>query len=65
MMKIWTSFAKNGIPSLDSEEWPKFESKDQKYVLLDERIEIKKGLRTEKVRLINEAYDKVRNDFQD
>ena len=65
MMKIWTSFAKNGIPSLDTEEWPKFESKDQKYVLLDERIEIKKGLRTEKVRLINEAYDKVRNDFQD
>ncbi|MDC1251716.1 carboxylesterase family protein [Gammaproteobacteria bacterium] len=65
MMKIWTSFAKNGVPSLDTKEWPKFESKDQKYVLLDERIEIKKGLRTEKVRLINEAYDKVRNDFQD
>ena len=65
MMKIWTSFAKNGIPSLDTEEWPKFDSKDQKYVLLDERIEIKKGLRIEKVRLINEAYDKVRNDFLD
>ena len=64
MMEIWTSFAKNGTPSLGSENWPPFETNDQKYVLLDEKIEIKEGLRTEKVRLINEAYDRVRKDFQ-
>ena len=63
-MEIWTSFAKNGTPSLGSGNWPAFETNDQKYVLLDEKIEIKEGLRTEKVRLINEAYDRVRNDFQ-
>ena len=34
-------------------------------VLLDENIEIRDGLRTRKVRLINEAYDRVRNNFED
>ena len=64
MMEIWTSFAKDGIPSLGATEWPIFDPKNQRYVLLDEKIEIKEGLRPEKVRLINEAYDRVRNDFQ-
>jgi len=32
---------------------------------LDEKIEIRDGLRTRKVRLINEAYDRVRNNFED
>lgn len=65
MMEIWTSFARDGIPSLDDEEWPKFKVNNPKYVLLDEKIEVKEGLRTEKVRLINEAYDRVRDDFKD
>ena len=64
MMEIWTSFAKDGIPSLGTKEWPIFDLKNRRYVLLDEKIEIKEGLRPEKVRLINEAYDRVRNDFQ-
>jgi para-nitrobenzyl esterase len=64
MMEIWTSFAKDGTPSLGAKEWPIFDPKNQRYVLLDEKIEIKEGLRPEKVRLINEAYDRVRNDFQ-
>ena len=59
MMEIWTSFAKNGIPSIDTDEWPEFESNYQKYVLLDENIEVKQGLRAEKVTLINEAYDRA------
>ena len=65
MMEIWTSFAKDGIPSLGKEEWPIFDKKNQRYVLLDENIEIKDSLRTRKVQLINEAYDKVRNTFKD
>ena len=65
MMEIWTSFAKDGIPSLGKEKWPIFDQKNQRYVLLDENIEIKDGLRTRKVQLINEAYDKVRNTFKD
>ena len=65
MMEIWTSFAKDGIPSLGTKEWPIFDPKNQRYVLLDEKIEIRDGLRTRKVRLINEAYDKVRNNFED
>ena len=65
MMEIWTSFAKDGIPSLGKEEWPIFDQKNQRYVLLDENIEIKDGLRTRKVQLLNEAYDKVRNTFKD
>ena len=63
MMEIWTSFAKNGIPSIATTEWPEFESNYQSYVLLDENIEVKQGLRAKKVTLINEAYDRVRGDF--
>ena len=63
MMELWTSFAKNGIPSIATTEWPEFESNYQSYVLLDENIEVKQGLRAEKVTLINEAYDRVRGDF--
>ena len=65
MMEIWTSFAKDGKPSLVKEEWPIFDLDSQRYVLLDENIEIKDSFRTRKVRLINEAYDKVRNSFED
>ena len=63
MMEIWTSFAKNGIPSINTKEWPEFESNNQKYVLLDENIEVKQGLRAKKITLINEAYDRVRDNF--
>ena len=65
MMEIWTSFAKDGKPSLIKEEWPIFDPDSQRYVLLDENIEIKDSFRTRKVRLINEAYDKVRDNFED
>ena len=65
MMEIWTSFAKDGTPSLGTKEWPIFDPKNQRYVLLDENIEIRDGLRTRKVRLINEAYERVRNNFED
>ena len=65
MMEIWTSFAKDGKPSLIKKEWPIFDPDSQRYVLLDENIEVKDSFRTRKVRLINEAYDKVRNNFED
>ncbi len=40
MMEIWTSFAKNGIPSMNNDEWLVFNSNYRKYVLLDEKIEV-------------------------
>ena len=63
MMEIWTSFAKNGIPSIDNDEWLVFKSNYRKYVLLDEKIEVMQGLKAQKVTLISEAYDTVRNKF--
>ncbi len=63
MMEIWTSFAKNGIPSIDNDEWLVFKPNYRKYVLLDEKIEVMQVLRAQKVTLIIEAYDTVRNNF--
>ena len=63
MMEIWTSFAKNGIPSIDNYEWLVFKPNYRKYVLLDEKIEVMQVLRAQKVALIIEAYDTVRNNF--
>ena len=37
MMEIWTSFAKNGIPSIDNDEWLVFKSNYRKYILLKEK----------------------------
>ena len=62
-MEIWTSFVKDGIPLLDTEERPGFEANNQSYLLLDKKIEVKNGLSSEKVVVINEAYVRVRNNF--
>jgi len=66
MMDIWTNFAKTGNPSLPgSFEWPEFESSDQKYISLGVVIEEKQYLRSNKVALINEAYERSRINFKE
>jgi len=65
MMDIWTNFAKTGNPSLPGNfEWPEFESSDQKYISLGLVIEEKQNLRSEKVALINDAFNRSRIDFK-
>ena len=64
MMDMWTNFAKTGNPSIkDSITWPEYESSNQVYMLMGESISIDKNLRSKKVSLINEAYDKAREEF--
>jgi para-nitrobenzyl esterase len=64
MMDIWTNFAKTGNPSLPGKfVWPAFESSDQKYLSIGLVIEEKQNLRSEKVALINEGFDRSRIDF--
>ena len=66
MIDIWTNFAKTGNPSLPgSFEWPEFESSDQKYISLGLVIEEKQYLRSNKVALINEAYESSRINFKE
>ena len=63
MMMIWTNFAKTGDPSSEDILWPEFNSKNNEYVILGEEISVETELRLEKVRLINQAYDRARIDF--
>ena len=64
MMDIWTNFAKTGNPSLPGRlVWPPFEITGQKYVSLGLVIEEKQNLRSEKVALINTAFNNSRIDF--
>ena len=63
MMKIWTNFAKTGNPSFEDFLWPEFNSKTNEYVILGDEISVERELRLEKVKLINEAYDSARVDF--
>ena len=63
MMMIWTNFAKTGDPSSEDILWPEFNSKNNEYVILGEEILVETELRLEKVRLINQAYDRARIDF--
>jgi para-nitrobenzyl esterase len=64
MMDIWTNFAKTGNPSLPEKfVWPAFEASTQKYISLGTVIEEKQNLRSQKVALINKAYERSRVDF--
>ena len=65
MMDIWTNFAKTGNPSLPGVfTWPPFNSSSQKYLSIGVVIKEKQNLRSEKVSLINEGYNRSRIDFK-
>jgi para-nitrobenzyl esterase len=65
MIDIWTNFAKTGNPSLPGVfTWPPFNSTSQKYVSIGVVIKEKQNLRSEKVSLINEGYNRSRIDFK-
>jgi para-nitrobenzyl esterase len=65
MIDIWTNFAKTGNPSLPGVfTWPPFNSSSQKYVSIGVVIKEKQNLRSEKVSLINEGYNRSRIDFK-
>ena len=63
MIKIWTNFAKTGNPSTQMVSWPEFNSSTNEYLSLGESIKVNKNLRIQKTKLINEAYDKARVEF--
>jgi para-nitrobenzyl esterase len=63
MIKIWTNFAKTGNPSTQMISWPEFNSSTNEYLSLGESIKVNKNLRIQKTKLINEAYDKARVEF--
>ena len=61
MMDMWTNFAKTGNPIPEGDfNWPNYTKGSQDYLILGKTIENRKGLREEKVKLINEAYEKSR-----
>ena len=61
MMDMWTNFAKTGNPVPDGKfNWPNYTEESKDYLILGKTINNKKGLREEKVKLINEAYEKSR-----
>jgi para-nitrobenzyl esterase len=61
MMDMWTNFAKTGNPVPEGDfNWPNYTKGSQDYLILGKTIENRKGLREEKVKLINEAYEKSR-----
>jgi len=58
---MWTNFAKTGNPVPDGKiNWPNYTEESKDYLILGKTINNKKGLREEKVILINEAYEKSR-----
>ena len=63
MIKIWTNFAKTGNPSTQFISWPEFNSSSSEYLSLGENIKVNKDLRLQKIKLINEAYDRARVEF--
>ena len=61
MMDMWTNFAKTGNPVPNGKiNWPNYTEESKDYLILGKTINNKKGLREEKVKLINEAYEKSR-----
>ena len=61
MMEIWTNFAKTGNPKIEGKlDWPEYTVDSRNYLILGKTIENRKGLREEKVNLINEAYERSR-----
>jgi para-nitrobenzyl esterase len=66
MMDIWTNFAKTGDPSVAGVlDWPAFDADEPKYMVLGPRIYLTEPLRTEKIRLIRDAYEERRSGERD
>ena len=57
----YSYFAKTGNPKIEGKlDWPEYTVDSRNYLILGKTIENRKGLREEKVNLINEAYERSR-----